>query len=673
MTTLLADSTAYASVTTSWDLPSGAWTKLRLIRNAAGTPRDERDGDVLFEDNFATARTSYLDTELTTGRYYYYALFTLTGTEWTRVGDSLFLVSKDWGYTGKLYNALPEALKSSNYTNVADTNQDVEESFLYKFLSVFGFQLDALRTDAESLKFILDATLANQVMLPALAAQVGVPYEPEIGTRALRGLIANAIHLWGLKGTVPGVRELASVLTGYVTHVRIGKNLVLDNLGAGPSTDIGRWRGVTNCTVTYRANAITDANPAGEGVRIIKATAAGTTMAAPYIAAGDTALKRRQWAIPVLPSTDYVISQYARTPGTASTVATIANWLDADGNWVGGTVTGANSTLNGSWVRTSLHAASPSTARYVIIGMITGALAADQTVEHCGVQVEEGTAPTAWQCARKILIYFDPQLINYVGNTSGADGTSTGWSTGVQPVSDATYGFYLVKFVPDPPNPNDVYPINALEVVVPGDTVPPDPPPEDSLALTENWYPAAHQAVTPGQTWTVLAEAIPPIGDDGTTARYGRVGFRLYNGSTLVGHSMGPEELLHINTWTPLSHELVVPDGATYDHIEFCIITEGLCGFRHAALENVNEDGAFYFDGSSPSATGDYLWMGTPFRDPTASYDRRSSRTIRLRALLNDYLPYGSCYDIVFAASAIPPTPQSISGVNPDPATSLPL
>lgn len=670
---LLADSTDYASVSTSWDLPAGDWSQLRLVRNAAGTPRDERDGDILFTDDFAVARTNYSDTELTTGRYYYYGLWVLLDGTWVPVGDAAFLVSKDWGYTGKLYASLPEVFKGSSYTNVVDSDEEPENSFLYRFLAVFGFQLDALRSETESLRFILDPTLVNQAMLPALSTQVGVPYEPEIGTRALRGLIANAIHLWGLKGTVPGVRELASVLTGYVTHIRIGRNLALDNLDAGPTTDKGRWTGRTNSIVTYRANTALDDNPAGGGVRVMTALFAGVAAMDMNLDNSD-GLVRRQYAIPVLEGLDYVVSQYARRVGAATNAQMLIQWLDADGEALGAPVGTALAAVDVDWTRLSSAATAPADARYLEASLLTDAMVAGDSIETCGFMVQEDTALDDWQCARETQVYLDPQIINYIGNTSGSDGTSVGWSAGVEPVSDPTFGFYLVKFVPDPPDPNDVYPIDALEVVVPGDAVPPDPPPEDSLAPTENWYPDAHMAVTPGETWTAFAEAIPPIGDDGTVDRYGRIGFRLYNtAGDLVGHSMGTEELLHIDTWTPLTHQLVIPDDAAYDHIEFCIITEGLCGFRHTALEKVNQYGAFYFDGSSESTTGDFLWSGTPFRSPSVFYDRRSSRTVRLRALLNDYLPHGSCYDIYYATEAIPDTPQSIAGVNPDPATSLPL
>lgn len=668
--TLLVGSTALATAALTWDPPSGVWTRLRLVRSTVGVPRDEREGVVLFEDAFATARSSYLDEGLTTGRYYYYGLFVKAATGWLPASSSYILVSKDWGYTSKLYAGLPEVFKSDDYAAVTDVVVNPEDTFLYKFLAVFGFQLDALRSDTESLRTLPDANAANQAMLPALSAQVGLQYEPEIGTRATRRLIANAIHLWKIKGTVPGVRELASVLTGYVSHVRIGKNLVLDGLDAGPTSDVGRWKGRTNATITYRANIVTDTNPAGDGVRIIKPTAAGAVVVDTNRGDADTLL-RRLYAVPVLPNTSYTLSQYVRTPsGAASTAQSQLTWLDASGATIGAVVAGANATLNASWARPTVQATSPATARYAILGMGTGALTLTQTVEHCGVQIEEG-AVTAWQCAREVMIYLDPQFINYVGNTSGAAGNATGWSTDVSAATDATLGPYLTKFVPDPIDP--VMLVDAIPVTVTGDTLPTPPSPANSMVSTEVWYPTAHMAVAPGQHWTALAEAIPPLAATINLDRYGSVGFRLYSGATLIGYEMSPQVLLPHGVFTPMSHELIVPAGAAYDHIEICIVTEGTCGFRHVALEDIGIEAAFYFDGSTDSPASEFLWQGTPFLSSTYFYDRRSMRTVRLRAMLTDYLPNGSCYDLLFATPVPAASPQSIAGVDADPATSLPL
>ncbi len=665
MTTLLAGSTAYGNITATWDAPTGTWTKLRLVRNSNGIPRSEIDGDLLFEDPFASARTSYSDVGLTSDRYYYYALFTLAAGVWSSVASTSALIGKDWGYTAKLYSHLPEVFK-----DVPDGVTE-ESTFLYRFLSVFGFQLDYIRTETESLRHLRDANLVNLAMLPALSAEVGVDYEPEIGTRSLRHFIANAVHLWSIKGTIPGVRELASVITGYVIHVRIGRNLALDNLDAGPSTDVGRLKGRTNCVVTYRANDINVVNPAGNGVWLITPVATGACVADTNRGDAD-ALLRRQYAIPILPSRDYVVSRYLRTAGAATTGRVLAQWLDADGAVIGSPTGASAITVNGSWSRPTSVVTAPAGARYLEPSVVLGSTAAGQVVESCGFMVQEASAVDVWQCAREILVYLDAELINYVGNTSGFANEGWGWSAGVSAAQDATLGPYLTKFVPDPEDPNIIVLLDALAVTVTGDAVPTPPAPADSFATTVVSYTSGHQAVTAGQVWTAMADLTPPTTDGVGVSRTGRVGFLLYNGSTLVGSSYGVEVQLVRGAWTSTSYELTIPAGAAYDHIEAAISTEGLCGFRHVALEAAPALKAFFFDGSSPSDTGDYLWEGVAFRSPTHYYSRRAARTVRLKGLLKDYLPHGACFDLVFA-SAVSTSPQSISGADADPTTSLPL
>lgn len=702
--TLLATSTVFGSIITTWNAPTGSWTSLRLIRNNNGVPRAEDDGDVLFTDAVritsvkvasltefgflnplsitelfgvdfdgvvrSTTRTSYLDEGLTADRYYYYALYTFESGVWTQRASTQALIAKDWGYAAKLYDQVPAVYKD-------DLPDDVEpeDSFLYKFLSVFGFQLDTIRTEIGSLNRLRDAILVNQSMLPPLAQEVGITYEPEIGIRSLRRFIANAIHLWALKGSIQGVRELASVITGYVVHVRIGRNLALDNLDAGPSTDRGRWHGRTNCTVTYRANTINDVNPAGEGVHIITAT--GAAVMTSDMNCGDAdSLLRRQYAIPVLPGLTYLASRYFRVPvGTGRNGQLLMQWLDADGAPIGA-ATGTALTaiaVGTDWTRLSSSAAAPANARYLEVSFATSAMAAGQTIEACGFMVQESNAIDDWQCARKVLIFLDAELINYVGNTSGTANESWGWSADVQAVVDPTLGAYLTKFVPDPEDPDIIVLLDALAVDVPGDVVPSPPAPPDSFATTVVTYEADMQAVSAGQTWTVLAEATPPTTDSPGTIRTARVGFLLFNGSTQVGEDYGLEVELVGGAWTQIGpHELTVPAGAAYDRVEVSLSMEGLCGFRHVAMEQAVADEAFYFEGSSASATGDYLWEGQAFRSPTLYYPQRSARTVRLRDMLTDYLPHGACFDLVFDSTPTV-TPAAIGGPDADPMTSLPL
>lgn len=667
------DEGVFGEVLVSWSTPTpSGWEKLRLVRNATGTPYDERDGDTLVEFTPAAATRTYQDTELTVGRFYYYGLFVLQAGKWTLAAASAEMVARDWGYAAKLYNRLPEVFRAPNYNDLGGVENE-EDSFLYRFLSVFGFQFDYIRTELESLRHSLNAQSVSQKMLPSLAQQVGVEYEPEIGTRALRRFIANAIRLWGIKGTLAGTRELASVLTGYPAHVRVGHNLALDNLDAGPSTDKGRWRVRTNGTMAYRANAIGYVTPGGEGVRVITPTANGTVIADTRKGGTTDPLQRLQYAIPVIPGLTYLVSQYFRTASAGVTARSSITWLNDQGVALSSDNLGTAVAVGNDWLsRPVVALAAPSTAKYLEPGFQLLGTTAGQEVLHSGFQVQESNAVAPWKCARETLVYLDAELVNYVGNTSGASLTGDGWSEGVEAVVDPELGTYLTRFVPDPIDEDTIVVLDALAVDYPGDTAPPPPAPADSFATTVVYYVGARPLVDEGDVWSVLGEITPPPSDPPGTVRTGTIGFRLYDGPDLVGTAMAESVLLVAGQFVPVSHELTVPENPTYDRIEVTLAFDGLCGFRKVALEKTSLVGAFFFDGATPSATSDYLWEGAAFASPTHFYDRRAARTVRLRGLLKDYLPHGSCFDLRFAVPVIPDSPRAAAGADRDPADAPP-
>lgn len=666
------DGGSFGDILISWSTPTPTgWDKLRLVRNANGTPYDERDGETLVEFTPAATTHSYQDIELTTGRFYYYGLFVLQDDVWSLAAVSSELVARDWGYAAKLYQRLPEVFRAPNYNDLGGVENE-EDSFLYRFLSIFGFQFDHIRTELESLRSALNAQTSSQKLLPALGASVGVDYEPEIGTRALRRFIANAIRLWSIKGTLAGTRELASVLTGYPAHVRVGHNLALDNLDAGPTTDKGRWRIVSGGSIAYRANALGYVTPAGDGVRVIIPTGADVV--------GDTrrggttdALERLQYAIPVEPGLTYLVSQYFRTASAGVTAQSSITWLNADGVALSSNNLGTAVAVGDDWVSRPVHSMqAPSTARYLEPGFTLAGATAGQEILHCGFQVQESSTVAAWKPARETLVYLEGELVNHVGNTSGASLTGEGWSNDVEAVVDPELGTYLTRFTPDPIDENTVVVLDALAVDYPGDVEPPPADPADSLVRTEVWYVGARPLVDEGDVWSVLGEATPPPTDAPDVVRTASIGFRLYDGPDLVGVDWADDVVLTAGEFTQLSHEITVPENPTYDRIEVTLAFDGLCGFRRVALEETNLNGAFFFDGASESATSDYLWEGTAFASPTYFYDRRAARTVRLRGLLEDYLPHGSCFDLRFATSVIPDSPRAAAGADRDPADSPP-
>lgn len=670
-------SLGYGVLSITWRRPGGVWDEQRLVRNSTGYPIDVRDGTVVLDEAFTSAGTSFLDDNLTQGRFFYYALFVFDKHDqiWRRTGFGGSLTTKAWGYTNRLYQRLPEVFKHSDYNSLDSELLTDEQSFLYKYLSVLGFALDHVRTETESLRTILDARGADARVLPLLAGQVGVDYEPEIGTRQMRQLIANAIHVYGLKGTLAGLRELASLVSGWPASVRIGYNLALDDLDAGPDRSNGRWGGAINATVGYRTNKVTDDHPAGEGTLVISYELQPGSPT-PQVAVIDMnrstsgrGIDRMQYAVPVVNNVAYLPSIYLSSEVAGLQASMRLQWLSSAGEpLLPDPLAGDPVTLTPTMQRLSVLATAPTNARFLEASVeITGAMSAGEIARGCGFMVQENGPLAPWQCAREILLYLQAELINYVGNTSGADRTAWGWTDGVSAQLDAD-GIPYLAFTPLNVN-TGVVALEDAKLLNVGD---PGPPAGSGQAPQESTYTAGRVTVAPGDYWTALAEVRCPTG-----TRNVQIGFLLYQGTSFVGIQYGPAALVNADGYTELSYTLHVGADFSYDNVELSILYPDATGdetysFRHAALEKIRGEGAFFFDGGQPSETGDYLWESQAFRSPTHYYSHRLPRAVRLRELVADFIPNGACFALAFAQATIPDSPRAVAGSDLDPAGFVP-
>jgi len=246
---------SYASIELSWSSPTGDWSKMRLVRNPYGFPVNAFDGDVLVAEAKEDDPTFYLDNQdLAEEAFYYYSLFVfdVVSYSWIRSGNVIGLSVKDYNYRNKLYNWLPEITKIEQlYLATAEVNnQD-----LFKFLSVFGFQLDQTQTLISLLEDRYNLEKVSALLLPPMLNQFGLVFEPEIGFQQARILIRDAIQIGKQKGGADGVREFIKAFTGYavpqpiagtpnpsIDGLQVSKNLMLDYNDSSFEESFGHWR-----------------------------------------------------------------------------------------------------------------------------------------------------------------------------------------------------------------------------------------------------------------------------------------------------------------------------------------------------------------------------------------------------------------------------------------------
>ena len=404
-----ATSSNYGEVTVAWREPAGTYNRQILLFNPSGPPVNENDGQVLFDHVPTDADyhvTRYVHSNLAQGRFFNYALFVYdsTGQVWRRVGVDEVLTTKNYGYTRRLYAGTPEVYKSTDYQALGNSSYTDEESFLYRFLSIIGFQLDTTRTEVETLRVTIDPRRVSGVVLPALGAQFGVSFEPQISGTSMRRLIAAATRLYAIKGTAHGLRVLADVVTGWPSTVTDGKNLALDNLDAGPVGAPGRWTGaVAGASVSFHAPDVSYAGAFGSGVLDLYFNTAGPLGS--LTTSRGTGLDRIRTAVPVYAGTTYTMSQYLQAPAGLTDARVVMVWLDGQGTELSRAL-GGYSQLGGNLVRPTTTAAAPVGAMYLepvveVVNRGGGSVAQGTHVYASGFQVEVAGAATSWEPARQ--------------------------------------------------------------------------------------------------------------------------------------------------------------------------------------------------------------------------------------------------------------------------------
>lgn len=215
----------YDRVRLTWNPPKAAYERGRLIKSRYGFPQHHEDGEALFDSSFVP--TSFEDTEVYGGSYYFYGLFLrIDATTWIRAGVSSTLMVRDQGFGQQMYDVLPNYHKygSRELTFGEDDNPQ-----LVSFMKVFGWGADQVKTYYDYLGRLHDTNNLSVPHLKALSEQLGIEFEEAISLRQSRQRVRYHSVITRQKGTTEGLRNLINAATGWDVDITVGNNLLLDN------------------------------------------------------------------------------------------------------------------------------------------------------------------------------------------------------------------------------------------------------------------------------------------------------------------------------------------------------------------------------------------------------------------------------------------------------------
>ena len=143
---------------------------------------------------------------------------------------------------------------------------------LRRMTEVFGASLDAIRSSAEGLWSLHDASRADPKFLPLLANWIGWDLTTAAETALQRNEIRNAPRLYEAVGTIPGLRTIVDHYTGWSTRVaEFAQHIARTNVP--PQHNVfglidrgGTWWGIDDASPLLGFGAPNNENDGGAGV-----------------------------------------------------------------------------------------------------------------------------------------------------------------------------------------------------------------------------------------------------------------------------------------------------------------------------------------------------------------------------------------------------------------------
>jgi hypothetical protein len=623
------DAVGYGDYTISW-VPIGGELStdpdnFRLVRNFLNLPTDENDGTIVSTSNSG----SFTDHDLPEGSFVYYSIFVKTvDEEWLRSGDLILLVTRNWGYSDKLWNYLPEHYRLRDEMQISpfDSNplRRQDEGPLRRYLRMIGREFDVIRTEYESMRLTPDPRTMGGNTLYLLAKTLGLDYETELGMRRNRSYIENAVHFFKLKGTQPGIEGIVTAVSGWDAEAYLGKNLMLDTRDStfvlGPPATLippfGTWEEVDGGGVFKATDEDTEgftAPVSGFDEQFLRIEGSGAPGAVGNIQTG---------MIPVKGLTNITASIYERSSavGTAGANAVGLAFFDRYLQPISSAV--STFTSSTGWLLQDHTAAVPADAYFARkLYRYEDAAGLNHFIDLA--QVEDGITATAYEYPRTIHVKLRADRINLVRNSSMEIAPGTEW-------------------------------VDFTNCTI------------DRVTTNQRFGAASGRVRSVAAGLMEFGTALMPVEEGRRYAGslYFEPGPELQSvelaivwvdaSSTIISVVTSPVELEVPADWVRPGITGTAPANAISAYLLGRVLSTDAPNEEHffdAALFEEADSVKTYFDASLPSSTNDGMWEnnGAAHTVPSHLYTKRTIKLFRLKQVLNEYLPAAASSTLEFA------------------------
>ena len=606
----------FNEVFVSWQLPTGNFTRFRVLRNQNAFPETAEDGIIIYElisqDGASLegslATSSFYDglenptqTAINPGRNIFYRVFLYTSDNvWVKAGEIAEVVPINTGATNKVMDLLPRVLTSSVLSPLGVID---ESSQLYKFLDGISFSYEQMMTEIMLARPAHNLESSNYTTIPGEVLNVGLNPEPNIPMLRQRALIREAIPLYADKGTALGIADYAESLTGFAPTITVSSNLMLTIQDSTFYQSTGRWSSI-DADISYTDEMVP--NNSDKSIDLVYTLKVEPTDVGGSISLGDAPIITQ--CIPIQPETEYVYNAKIKCPSSGGAGFQVF-YYGRDGLVISSDTQSISAT--NSWQTVTITETSPAGAYYVGL-----AFDFDTTNIYYIDMVYVGLTPfVEYEEARATTISLYPKLENYVGNPSFEVDT-TGWTlTGLSFTQDADIpvegypGSYSGKFV--------AAGTWSLQC-------------DYTLELEAGiYFNVSHYMKSPD-----MAEM--------------NVYLDLYDADDVLLETIENTHML-TDSWMRDNTTVLIPSDSTAVYAKYRL--EGTAGTLY--LDMVMAQDTFtpsdYFDGSMPELVG-VIWEGTAHDSNSLYYPNKATKFLRLAQTLVNWIPMNAWWRIATPA-----------------------
>jgi len=307
-----------------------------VVYSKTGAPETVADGVIIKTQTYADTTYAVTHNGVPSGAWAYYSLFLHwnqngtgpSGINWyERVATLQELVPFDHHTTDALWDRVPSHHRVADINGMDTDPEGLSRGYLYRYLDIFGFEFDRIRTLLNSIVQQYDPEKTETESLDQLSKMFGLEVSiQDLGTSRIRQILKDIAYYRQRKGTLEATKQYLIAVTGsevdviesttsprYTFNIHAEKaNLVADSLFVIES-GTKKWNLTTqSASVTYTKS--------GEYITV---TNSGSSSA--QFALMSTV------AVPVKDNIDYWSSIEITTASAGSIWG--AQWASASASW----------------------------------------------------------------------------------------------------------------------------------------------------------------------------------------------------------------------------------------------------------------------------------------------------------------------------------------------------